>query len=261
MSVSSDDGAPCRLDGDPASGLLLIADHASNHVPADIELGVAPAMLGQHVAIDIGVAELGGALCDRLGCPGLLAGVSRLVVDLNRDADDPSAIPTLTDGRTVPGNAALDAAGRAARIARYWTPWHAAIAGAIAADRPRLLISLHSFTPCLASRPEVARPWQVGILHNRDDRAARSAIAALRAAGVATGDNEPYSGRVLNATMDRHGEANGIAYLGLEVRQDLIGDAAGVERWSDIIAPVIASVMPDLSTSLEACLFRHPLQG
>ena len=244
---------PCRIAGDPATGLLLIADHAANHVPADVDLGIDPALLDQHVAIDIGVAPLGKALCGALGCPGLLAGISRLVVDLNREADDRSAIPVLTDGRPIPGNAALDTAGRAARIARYWTPWHAAISAAIAADRPRLLISLHSFTPRLASQPDVLRPWQVGILYNHDERAARLALAALRAAGVSAGDNEPYSGRVLNATMDRHGEANGIAYLGIEVRQDLIGDEPGVAKWGNILAAIIRTVMLNL--------FQHPFRG
>ncbi len=40
--------------------------------------------------------------------------------------------------------------------------------------------------------------------------------------------------------MNRHGEANGIPYLGIEVRQDLIRDAAGVAEWAAILAPVIA---------------------
>jgi predicted N-formylglutamate amidohydrolase len=67
-------------------------------------------------------------------------------------------------------------------------------------------------------------------------------IAALRAVGIATGDNEPYSGKALNATMNLHAEANGIPYLGLEVRQDLIGDDAGVARWAEVLAPVIEAV-------------------
>ena len=56
------------------------------------------------------------------------------------------------------------------------------------------------------------------------------------------GDNLPYSGKVLNATMNRHGQANGIPYLGIEVRQDLIGDDVGVVRWADVLAPVIRAV-------------------
>ena len=59
---------------------------------------------------------------------------------------------------------------------------------------------------------------------------------------MVAGDNQPYSGKLLNTTMNRHAEANGIPYLGIEVRQDLIDTQAGVERWSAILAPMIEAV-------------------
>ena len=236
-----------ELPGDPATGLLLIADHASNRVPDGIALGVAPARMVEHVAIDIGVDPLARALCATLGCPGVLAGVSRLVIDLNREEGSPGLVPVASDGHAIPGNAALDGAGREGRVARFWRPYHARIAELVEAGRPRLLVSLHSFTPRLASAPGEERPWQIGVLYNRDERAARVAVPLLEAAGIVTGDNLPYSGRVLNATMNRHGEANGIAYLGLEVRQDLIADAAGVARWCALLAPIVRSTAAAVS--------------
>lgn len=239
------------LPGDAGSGLLLIGDHASDHVPADVTLGVSPALLREHVAIDIGVDPLGRALCEALDCPGILGGVSRLVADLNREEDRPGLVPVASDGHAIPGNAALDHAGRMARIDRFWRPYHAYLAQRIATDRPRLLISLHSFTPRLAMS-DAPRPWQIGILYNQDDRAARIALPLLEAAGVVTGDNEPYSGKLLNATMNAHGEANGIAYLGIEVRQDLIGDDAGVAAWARILAPIIRRTGMELGTSPSA---------
>ncbi|TVV70385.1 N-formylglutamate amidohydrolase [Sphingomonas solaris] len=235
------DTAYTAIAGDPATGLLIVSDHASAHVPADLSLGVADGVMRRHVAIDIGVAPLAALLCEALGCPAVLGGVSRLVIDLNREEDAAGLIPETSDGDVVPGNAGLDATARAARIDRFWRPYHAHLAVRIAADRPVLLVSLHSFTPRLATAPD-PRPWAVGVLYNRDDRAARLAIPLLDAAGVVTGDNLPYSGQVLNATMNTHAEGNGIAYLGLEVRQDLIGDDAGVAEWAAILAPVIATV-------------------
>ena len=220
------------------SPYLLIADHASNHVPEGIDLGIDPALLSTHIAIDIGVAELGALICARLDCPGMYGGVSRLVVDLNREADAPGLIPLTSDGHAIPGNVGVDAA---ARIARFWHPYHDRIATQICEQPPKLLISLHSFTPRLASNPDEARPWEIGILYNKDDRAARNAIPALAATGINVGDNLPYSGRVLNVTMNRHGEANGIPYLGIEVRQDLIGDDAGIAHWADVLVPIIES--------------------
>jgi len=228
------------------SALLLIADHASNHVPDGIDLDIDPALLDLHMAIDMGVEPLGRSLCDKLGMDGIFGPLSRLVIDLNREEDAPGLIPLESDGFAIAGNRLLDAEGRRDRIERFWRPYHQAIAHSINTKRPRLIVSLHSFTPRLTTRPEEARPWQVGVLYNQDDRAARIGISALRAAGIVTGDNEPYSGKVLNATMNMHAEANAIPYLGLEIRQDLIGNDVGVATWGDRLAPIVEHVAANL---------------
>jgi predicted N-formylglutamate amidohydrolase len=226
-----------ELPGTP--GLLVICDHAANRVPPDIDLGIPPELCERHIAWDIGAEPVARGLCARFACPGLFGTVSRLVVDLHREEDSAALIPAASDGHPIPGNAALDAAARADRIARYYAPYHARLAALVAATAPELIVSIHSFTPQLRSAPGAPRPWQVGILYNQDDRAARIAVAALRAAGFTTGDNEPYSGRQLNATLNRHAEAHGIPYLAIEIRNDLIGDAAGAAAWVDHLAPVI----------------------
>jgi predicted N-formylglutamate amidohydrolase len=230
------------IAGEAASPFLLIADHASNRVPEGIELGIDPALLGLHIAVDIGVATLARALCHRLDCPGILGAVSRLVIDLNREEDAPHIIPIASDGHAIPGNA-ISHEGRLARVERFWRHYHERIARQISEQSPRLLISLHSFTPQLATQPDVSRPWEVGVLYNEDDRAARIAIPLLAVAGAMVGDQQPYSGKLLNATMNLHGEANGIAYLGLEVRQDLIGNPDAVERWAERLVPVIKACL------------------
>ena len=48
-----------------AGGILLIADHASAFVPDDIDLGIDPALLANHIAIDIGVAVDAGRLVEK----------------------------------------------------------------------------------------------------------------------------------------------------------------------------------------------------
>ena len=208
-------------------GILLIGDHASNHVPADIDLGIDPALLTEHIAIDIGVAEVAALLVEAGAIDAaILGGVSRLVVDCNRDEDAPGAVPIASDGHAIPGNA-IDHAGREARMARFFRPYHDHIAATIATQRPAMILSLHSFTPSLASDPDQKRPWEVGVLYNEDSRLAAPAIAALEAEGLIVGDQLPYSGKLLNATMNRHAEANAIPYVGIEMRQDLVGDAAG----------------------------------
>ena len=216
-----------RQLGTPRTGgILLIADHASNHVPDDIDLGIDAALLTNHIAIDIGVAEVAELLVESGAVDAaILGGVSRLVVDCNREEEAPGVLPIASDGHAVPGNA-LDDAGREARLERFFRPYHAHIAATIAAHRPAMILSLHSFTPSLASHPEQVRPWHVGVLYNEDDRLAAAAIAALAAEGLNVGDQLPYSGKLLNATMNRHAESNAIPYVGIEMRQDLVGDAA-----------------------------------
>ena len=81
-----------------AGGMVIIGDHASAHVPEDVDLGIAADVLTRHVAIDIGVAPLAEALCDALGCDAILGGVSRLVCDFNREEDAPGLFPIASDG-------------------------------------------------------------------------------------------------------------------------------------------------------------------
>lgn len=219
--------------------VLIVSDHASNHVPADIDLGIDPRLLDAHVALDIGVAEVAALLAQRLRCRAILGGVSRLVMDCNRDEHAPGLIPHITDGHVIPGNEHVD---REARLARFFHPYHAEVARQIARTAqggPPFILSLHSFTPQLAAAPDHARPWEIGILYNEDDRAARIAIPLLESAGVVVGDQQPYSGRLLNYTMNRHAEAQGIPYLGVEMRQDISGTPQGQARMAELLAPVV----------------------
>ena len=228
--------------GDPKpGGILVVGDHASNRVPEDIDLGIDPALLDEHVAIDIGVAGVARRMAEEHAIPAFLANVSRLVCDFNRDEDAPALVPHSSDGHAIPGNL-FDVSGREARIERFYRPYHAALASLLREAEPRLIVSLHSFTPSLRSRPEEQRPWECGVLYNEDERASRLAIPLLAAHGLVVGDQQPYSGRVLNATMNRHAEAHGRHYFGLEVRQDLIADEAGQAHWANIVADVANGV-------------------
>ena len=218
--------------------ILLICDHASNQVPPEVDLGISAALLDKHIAIDIGAAPVTRALAAQLGAPAILATVSRLVIDFHRPPDHAGLVPEISDGHPIPGNVGAD---RLERIARYHAPYHRALGEMIGSYRPRLLVSIHSFTSALESG-SAPRPWEIGILYNRDTRAAHRAIAAFQGAGVVTGDNQPYSGRDLNMTLNRHGEGNGIASFAIELRNELIDHPAGVDHWAGVIAPVLSGI-------------------
>lgn len=216
--------------------VLIVSDHASNHVPEDIDLGIAPELLHQHIALDIGAAEVSALLAERLQCTAILGGISRLVCDLNREENALNIIPHISDSHVIPGNEHVD---HAARLARFHQPYHTQVAREVAAIQRPFILSIHSFTQCLATHPDQKRPWEIGVLYNEDDRAARVAIPMLEAAGLIVGDQLPYSGRLLNYTMNRHAEANCIPYLGIEMRQDISGTPAGQRRYADILAPIV----------------------
>lgn len=231
-----------RLLGAPLpGGILIVADHASNRVPDDIDLGIAPDLFSQHIAVDIGVAGVAERMVASKVAAAHLANVSRLVCDFNRNHDVPGILPEVSDGHAIPGNV-LCAAGRKERIERFYEPYHAGLAALLDDVPPALIVSLHSFTPRLATcdRP---RPWHVGVLYNEDDRAARIAIPLLEAQGLCVGDQQPYSGKLLNATMNRHAEAKGRPHLSVEIRQDLIADEAGQAEWAERLAGVCAGVV------------------
>lgn len=219
--------APYHILGNRDAEMLIVADHASNHVPPDIDLGIDPACLNDHIALDIGVAEIAAQLVETGEFCAILAGVSRLVIDLNREPQSPGLVPVESDGIAIPGNWGADIAER---IRRFYDPYHAMVEALAHAAHEPFILSLHSFTPSLATRPDEARPWHIGVLYNADERAAPIAIAALERLGHRVGDQQPYSGKLLNATMNRHAEAHGRHYLGVEIRQDLIMEPQGHKR-------------------------------
>ncbi len=228
-----------RQIGTPApGGIVCVVDHASNAVPEDIALGIPAHLLHEHIALDIGTEAIAELLSRDHAIPAHIAAVSRLVCDLNREESAPGLVPEASDGHPIPGNVGVDREGR---LARFHRPYHSALEQWLAAAQPALILSLHSFTPRLETS-DAARPWQVGVLYNQDDRAARIAIPLLAAHGFNVGDNLPYSGRDLNYTMNRHAEGEGRAYLGIELRQDLVRTPAEQSRWAAILADIAQRV-------------------
>jgi len=228
--------APFAILGSPRKGrFLIIGDHASNDVPDDIVLGIDRLVLDTHIAWDIGVAPVAHLITQNSNFAAHLGRYSRLVVDLNRDETDPAVMPLDSDGVMIPGNnVAPDV--REERLMRFHKPYHDYLKDLLSEHRPALILSLHSFTPALESKPNEPRPWEVGVLYNEQAAASKLAIPFLENAGYIVGDQLPYSGKLLNATMNRHAEANDIPYIGIEMRQDLACMPSGQARFARILS-------------------------
>jgi len=236
------------LDGNRDSGMVILGDHAMNRLPARYDqLGLPAAAFERHIAYDIGVESLCRSLSARLGVPAVLGGFSRLLIDPNRGEDDPTLIMKISDGAIIPGNHPISAAEWDNRIATYHRPYHQAVGETIASvaaasGKAPLVLSLHSYTPAWKGVP---RPWHAAVLWDTDDRAVLPLLSMLRAEGLVVGDNEPYDGALRGDTLYRHCMVTGIPHTLLEVRQDLIGDAAGISEWVDRLAPIFTAMNDD----------------
>jgi predicted N-formylglutamate amidohydrolase len=229
--------------------LILFCDHAGQAIPRALgDLGLSAAARAQHIAWDIGIAEVAAHLSTALDAPALLAGYSRLVIDCNRRLDDPTSIAQESDRVPVPGNRGLSAHQRAARADEIFRPYHAAIRAAIeakiAAGQKPAILSLHSFTPVMNG---FRRPWHFGILWNRDPRFPLPLMARLaELPDVCVGDNEPYTGRDEHGySVVAHGEARGLPHALIEIRQDLISEPAGAAHWAGKLLQVLPGILAD----------------
>lgn len=240
--------SPVERIAGPDRGALVVCDHASNALPPGYgTLGLAPAALDRHIAYDIGAAGVARRLAALLGAPAILSTFSRLLIDPNRGADDPTLVMRLSDGAIVPGNARIGADEIARRRDLYWRPYReaigAALDAALATGAAPAILSIHTFTPCWKGTP---RPWQAGLLWDMDGRIARPLIAALRAErGLAIGDNEPYDGALEGDTMHELGTARGLPHALIEIRQDLVADEAGQAEWAGRLARLLAPILAD----------------
>ncbi|HEX3974238.1 MAG TPA: N-formylglutamate amidohydrolase [Stellaceae bacterium] len=231
-----------------AASVLLSCDHASRIVPAALDrLGLTDVVLAQHIGWDIGAAAVTRLLAPMLDAPAVLAGYSRLVIDCNRPPDDPSSIPSESDGIAIPGNAALDAAARQARVGALFEPYHAAIDAQLSrigsGGRAPAVISVHSFTPRMKG---FARPWHIGVLWDGEGRIATPLLAALRAelGPDAVGDNQPYSAREpVGYTQRHHAFDRGFSHVAIELRQDLIADDKGAAEWAERLARLLKPIL------------------
>jgi predicted N-formylglutamate amidohydrolase len=246
ISPQGDADGPVELiEGNLAAGVLFLCDHAANALPSSYgTLGLAKEQLSSHIAYDIGAAWITRHLAGVFGAPAILSRFSRLLIDPNRGAGDPTLVMRLSDGHIIPGNARAGAAEIENRRAHYWRPYRSAIATAIDAmlgrGPPPAVVSIHTFTPAWKSRP---RPWEVGILWDSDPRFAKPLIAALASEGLCVGDNEPYDGALRGDTLDEEVTRRGLAGLLIEIRQDLAGTKEEAAAFAGRLAPLLRPVL------------------
>lgn len=222
------------------SPFVLICEHAGRRIPRALgTLGLGEADLSRHIAWDIGARAVALSLSERLDAPLFMQRYSRLVCDCNRRPDVPAFAPELSEATIIPGNVGLSEADRRARTEAIFHPFHDAVTGFLdrreQAGTRTVLATIHSFTPVFLGR---SRPWEIGVLYNRDAVLSPAIADWLKAnTQCCVGVNEPYSvGDDTDYAIPVHGERRGLPCVEFEIRNDLIEDEAHAGSWADLLA-------------------------
>jgi predicted N-formylglutamate amidohydrolase len=248
-----------RLPGALDKGLVIVCDHASNHLPAEYgTLGLPAEEFARHIAYDIGAGQVTRLISEYLGVPAIVSNFSRLLIDPNRGMDDPTLIMQLSDGAIIPGNAKMSVEERERRIQRFYIPYHQAVESVldecIKHEHPPAIISIHSFTQIWHGS---LRPWEAAILWDEDARLVKPLLDCLRKeTNFNIGDNEPYTGKLQGDCMYHHGTRRGLAHALIEIRQDLIRDAEGQIEWAGRLADILARILAEPEIANELSVIR-----
>lgn len=210
--------------------VVLLCEHASNELPQrwgwpDEDSWI----VDTHWAWDIGAKDLCVELNKSSGCSAILANFSRLLIDANRTLQSTTLVRSRADGRRIALNQGLSAADVLARIEGYWTPYHRAASALVASKADAVVIGVHSFTPEYEGEK---RSLEIGVLFDQDEDFGVWACEQFQALGLKVALNEPYSG--LNGLMyspQKHASKHARKTIELEIRQDLVGDAAWRREW------------------------------
>lgn len=241
------------LRPDARTPLLLSCEHATSRLPAPYRASVAErSVLASHWGWDPGAWALTRELSRRLRACAVGTRWTRLLVDPNRRADDPTLIRRCVEGHELSWNRALGAEEIERRLEVFYGPYHEEldrrIRGRLVRGIRPLIFAVHSYTPEFAGR---RRDYPIGVLYDGDRAAAHRLGRLLRGAGLPVRYNQPYSGkRGLMYSAHRHGTHHGLPSLELEVNQGLFEGAGGIagraRRLAEAIAPPLGKLIETL---------------
>lgn len=218
--------------------LVLTCEHGGRAVPSVLRDRVpSPEDMARHIAFDLGAAEVAQGLAVRLDAAMAVQRYSRLVIDCNRPRQASDLTPAISDGSTIPFNQAINEAEQQARWQAIHQPFHRAVTNLLDVRSTVALLAVHSFTPQM--RNDAPREMAVGLLVRQDRWFAEALQHSLleREPDLAIVFNAPYTiDDESDYTIPVHGEARGLPHVLLEIRNDLIADPIGVERWVGLLS-------------------------
>ena len=228
--------------------LLIVADHASNYIPRKYNsLGLIKKEIFTHKAYDPGVRDLAIDLSNKLNSHLVLGEYSRLLIDCNRDINDPTLISAISDRKLIHGNKKISKQERMFRINKIYRPYHEKIKKKILEKKINVIVSLHSFNPIFKGKK---RKLKYGILSNQDRRLSDLLLIELKKRENIVGDNEPYKGSLIGDTLYKHALKRGLNHSLIEIRNDLLSNVKKIDQVSNLLYRVINKSIKSLSTTL-----------
>lgn len=225
------------------SPVVLVCEHAGNKIPDRFKgLGLGNELLESHIAWDIGAEGFSRKLSKRLDAPFIFQKYSRLLYDCNRPPSSPSAMPKKSESYIIPGNVAISDDDRDWRINEIYENFSNQLTGLLnireTLEPMPIIVTIHSFTQNYLND---FRETEVGIIHGKNRVLADHLMAECSFEKSFTAKrNYPYDGRdgVLH-TLELHGENRDLLNVMIEIRNDLISDCEGQEKWAEIFSNLL----------------------
>lgn len=245
--LAADEPHPLETFNEAAqSDYLLICEHAGRRIPASLgTLGLSEEDRMRHIAWDIGARSVAIALSETLDAPLYMQRYSRLVCDCNRHPEAADFTPDKSEATLIPANLGLSQTERKSRTDAIFWPFHDAVRAALdLRERKTLttrLVTIHSFTPVYLGQ---SRPWEIGVLYNRDRKLAPAVAEWLKAnTDLCVGVNQPYAvSDESDYAIPVHGERRGLPCVEFEIRNDLIGSDEEARNWAMLIQRALLAV-------------------
>jgi predicted N-formylglutamate amidohydrolase len=225
-----------------AAWSIVSCEHAGNRVPAKLReraAGLARALQGPR-GFDAGALLLAGALARRLRGPLYASSITRLLVDANRSAHNPTVFGALGRG--------LARAERAAALERWYRPYRDRVEGAIwSRSRRRRVVHLaiHTFAP----GPRGLRgDTHFGILYDPRRPLERAFASRLRSATLRhcpelrVRRNHPFLGRADGLATAMRRRLGARRYLGIELELSQTIAALPAAEWRDLRRRLVEAI-------------------
>ncbi len=228
------------INPDATSDVLLICEHASNHIPSKFNgLGLSEETINSHAAWDIGAFYVAKIMSKLLDATVIAPRFSRLLYDCNRPPSSPTAMPVKSEIYDISGNVNLSKVEKNRRVKEFYLPYSNALNNLLfertEASRLPIIVTIHSFTPTYHGK---RREVEVGVIHDKDSRLAEIFLKICKDdSNLICQVNAPYGQEDgVTHTLSEYAVAKGLHNIMVEIKNDLITEDKGQYEMAEFLA-------------------------